>query len=162
MREIKFRGKRYGDGAWVYGSLYQGTKEGEKYSVILNDSGYHLAPPDDRNLAIAFAENEVNVVIPETIGQFTGLLDKNGKDIYEGDILLLPANTKVKAYEKCDFVEDKFVQRFAVVWAKQCQGYGLCQPYEAKFEAPDVVGMAAVDRMFVIGNIHDNPELLNK
>ena len=98
----------------------------------------------------------------DTIGQFTGLHDKNGKEIYEGDLLLLPANTKVKAYEKGDFVEDKFVQRFAVVWAKQCQGYGLCLPYEAKYDAPDVVGMVAVDRMFVIGNIHDNPELLNE
>jgi uncharacterized phage protein (TIGR01671 family) len=128
---------------WVYGDLIH--KRHDRDALMIQD---------EKGLG--------SDIVPESVGQFTGLHDKNGKDIYEGDILLLPANTKVKAYEKGDFVEDKFVQRFAVVWAKQCQGYGLCLPYEAKYDAPDVVGMAAVDRMFVIGNIHDNPELLNK
>lgn len=140
MREIKFRAKRIDNGEWISGDLHLHTPLPHIHSTLGDNAK----------------------IDTDTIGQFTGLLDKNGKEIYEGDVLLLPANTKVKAYEKGDFVEDKFVQRFAVVWAKQCQGYGLCQPYEAKFEAPDVVGMAAVDRMFVIGNIHDNPELLNE
>lgn len=149
MREIKFRGRK-SNGVWIYGDLV---------TVETTDgipTKKEILPFD----AVIFDATEE--VEEDTIGLFTGLHDKNGKEIYEGDILLLPANTKVKAYEKGDFVEDKFVQRFAVVWAKQCQGYGLCQPYEAKFETPDVVGMAAVDRMFVIGNIHDNPELLNE
>ena len=153
MRHIKFRGKNYG-GIWLYGYLMPAEKpvinKGCKYRISVSPQSC-----DGK-------DKMVYEVTSDTIGQFTGLHDKNGKEVYEGDILLLPANTKVKAYEKGDFVEDKFVQRFAVVWAKQCQGYGLCQPYEAKFEAPDVVGMAAVDRMFVIGNIHDNPELLNE
>lgn len=72
MREIKFRGKRYGDGAWVYGNLYQGTNEGEKYSIIFNDAGYYLAPEDDRNLAIAFAEKDVTMIMPDTIGRSLG------------------------------------------------------------------------------------------
>lgn len=143
MREIKFRGRK-SNGEWVYGDLMQFYNNGHRMNCV------------------AICSTQVDEVLTNTVGQFTGLHDKNGKEIYEGDILLLPANTKVKAYEKGDFVEDKFVQRFAVVWAKQCQGYGLCLPYEAKYEAPDVVGMAAVDRMFVIGNIHDNPELLNE
>ena len=145
---MKFRGRK-SNGEWVYGDLVTvETTDGQPSKFNIRPYDVDLECPED--------------VEENTIGQFTGLHDKNGKEIYEGDILLLPANTKVKAYEKGDFVEDKFVQRFAVVWAKQCQGYGLCLPYEAKYEAPDVVGMAAVDRMFVIGNIHDNPELLNE
>ena len=147
MRHSKFRGRK-SNGEWIYGDLVHNVGVGASTALIFPEEAHDSW---DRY-----------IVLTDTIGQFTGLHDKNGKEVYEGDILLLPANTKVKAYEKGDFVEDKFVQRFAVVWAKQCQGYGLCQPYEAKFEAPDVVGMAAVDRMFVIGNIHDNPELLNE
>jgi uncharacterized phage protein (TIGR01671 family) len=149
MREIKFRGRSFDNGEWIYGDYHK--RAGGVHCIIKME-------PDENGKVVYV----VHQAVPDTIGQFTGLHDKNGKEIYEGDILLLPANTKVKAYEKGDFVEDKFVQRFAVVWAKQCQGYGLCLLYEAKYDAPDVVGMAAVDRMFVIGNIHDNPELLNK
>lgn len=137
MREIKFRGKRYGDGYWVYGSLYQGTKEGEKYSIILNDSGYHLAPPDDRNLAIAFAENEVNVVIPDTIGQFTGLHDKNGKEIYFDDI-----------------VRNKYGDIGCVIWFSDWS-------LRVDWGGGDIHFIEPEWGLEVIGNIHDNPELLN-
>lgn len=143
MREIIFRG-RNSNGEWIYGDL------------VHSASAAMIMPKD------VYSDSNRYIVLPDTIGQFTGLHDKNGKAIYEGDILLLPADTKVEAYEKGDFGDDRFVLRFAVVWAKQCHGYGLCSPYEAKCYAPDVIGMAAVDRMFVIGNIHDNHELLNK
>lgn len=136
MREIKFRGKRYGDGAWVYGSLYQGIKEGEKYSIILTDSGYDLAPPDDRDLAIAFAENEVNVLIPDTVGQFTGLHDKNGKEIYEGNIV------RYDMGGECE-VSYCIGGGFA--------GFDLSPAFHDEHQLTDVE---------VIGNIHDNPELL--
>lgn len=148
MREIKFRGKDIVTNEWRYGDLRQRIACCPSIIHDYNNNG-----------KIDYAETPVH---RDSVGQFTGLHDKNGKEIYEGDILLLPANTKVEAYEKGDFVDDRFVRRFAVVWAKQCQGYGLCLPYEAKYDAPDVVGMAAVDRMFVIGNSNDNPELLNE
>lgn len=144
MREIKFRGKRYGDGAWVYGSLYQGIKEGEKYSIILTDSGYHLAPPDDRNLAIAFEENEVNVVIPDTIGQFTGLHDKNGKEVYEGDIIIGKLRRARKDGERLVICFDDFE------W----------QGKNANGATTSLSLLAEYHTIEVIGNIHDNSELL--
>lgn len=64
MREIKFRGKRIDNGEWVYGDLSQ-----TKHKKFI-DNDYDRAR-----------------VFPETVGQYTGLRDKNGREIYEGDIV---------------------------------------------------------------------------
>lgn len=67
MREIKFRGKIKSDGLWEFGSLW------------IDKAKYYINGTD----------NNWWEVIPETVGQFTGLHDKNSKDIYEGDIVKL-------------------------------------------------------------------------
>lgn len=122
MRTIKFRGKDLSSSVFVYGDLVQrvladGTK---KTSIVLTYETYD--------------------VIPETVGQFTGLFDKNGKEIYEGDIIWL--------YD---------VGIFYVIYNEE----------RCKFELHDSDGFADklwklnTDRYEVIGNIYDNPELIH-
>ena len=128
-RTIKFRGQRKQDQQWIYGFYFFNNNA----HGIIHGSGF----PGQ------WAE-----VIPETVGQFTGLLDKNGKEIYEGDILEYPYT-----YRK-----QKMVCITQVIWKYT----GLCiERNESKLIDSVFLSVCSTKMTSVIGNIHSNPELLN-
>ena len=132
MREILFRGKRMDDGEWVEGYLVKAVG-GE--CMILPVTTEHCGGAE-------FSEGYH--CDPTTVGQYTGLTDKNGKRIFEGDIC---RNTRTG-----EIVSVKWHGTMAgYVWNKR-RADGFLFDFGELFRA--------CDKYEVIGNIHDNPELL--
>lgn len=131
MRVIKFRGKSLNTGNWVYGDLIQRGKR-------------------------KFIEYEVE---PITVGQFIGLFDKNGQEIYEGDIVR--KTTKSGYPDNC---VGEIVFRDGLFGLKNDSRYGLPVSILAK-SSEWVDGNASgvsIHEYEVIGNIYDNTELLKE
>lgn len=133
MREILFRGIDEGTNEWVYGYYY------EKPSDFGGEKRYYIF--DDKTIS------KYNV-LPETVGQYTDLTDKNGKKIFEGDIVILDED--VKRMFDVDDGEVKYGRGGFYV-----KEFGMLNSLNA------LTSWDWVLRGEVIGNIHDNPELLN-
>lgn len=133
MREILFRAKRIDNGEWVYGA-YQPPVEwgGRKWGVSISS-------------VTEYGWLEDILVIPETVGQFTGLTDKNGKKIFEGDVVLYPWNDQDKP------------ERFTI---KFKDGQFVASPVKETEDYWDFMVGGYSKEMEIIGNVHDNPELL--
>ena len=133
-RKIKFRGKDE-QGEWQEGHL-----------LVQLGTHYILTPIWEmyRNEYVETDRSTKHMVNACTVGQFTGLLDKNGKEIYEGDIV---------EYTTCYFGNEKR-HRKVVEW----------ESFDSDdFGEPHNIGYFNLSEyMEVIGNIYDNPELLNK
>lgn len=140
MRDIKFRGKRIDTGGWVYGCLLIEV-EGCFISYQLSK----LTEPEHNFYDIVTANKEV---YPETVGQFTGLKDREGKEIFEGDVITYKDYTNGAVLSFTG--EDKQPRRTSVIKLDNIitgfKAYGM-----ADFD---------VRHIKVIGNIHENPELL--
>lgn len=124
-RIIKFRGKNVHTGQWLYGDYH---REGKTH---------YITKPGDYLREYAPIEF---IVDGTTVGQFTGLLDKNGKEIYEGDILGCP--------------EDNYFLNEAVIFAEGCF------MVKDDYTTTPVCAIDTQDRT-VIGNIHDNSSLIS-
>ena len=131
MRTIKFRGKRI-----------------DNFLFVTGDISVH---PD----TIFITDNisrTISVVHSDSIGQFTGLFDKNGVEIYEGDILL-----DVEFDENNNDISDKFP---VVYDSSKCQ-FAIDNSFKKDGSSlVNFIEYFGVENLKVVGNIHDNPELL--
>lgn len=130
MREILFRGKRIDNGEWVEGALL----DGENHCLI----GQSIKFSPDILHECKLVGFEVG---RKTICQYTGLTDKNGRKIWENDIV-----------EITEEVDDRYI----VLWDKDAAGYVLIQNGDTMYDFNDYYSTD----MRVIGNIFDNPELM--
>ena len=88
MRDYKFRGFSLSSNEWKYGSLYTNISEDECSAMILvNDTKYEYTTDNNDIYALAFNEDECYVVVPDSVGEFIGLYDIHGNEIYENDVI---------------------------------------------------------------------------
>lgn len=124
MREIKFRGKRLTDGKWIYGDFFH--NRGKSFITTDGIVCNSLASPSDYE------------VDPDTVGQFTGLCDREGNEIYEGDIV------RNESAVFCGVVQ--YRDATFIISLGEMNGALLICLQTGSLE--------------IIGNIHDNPEIL--
>lgn len=128
-REILFRAKRKDNDQWIYGDI-----------LTFNGTGCEISDWD----TIDYSRYDVN---SETIGQFTGIKDKSGLKIFEGDII------KVDAYGIASVIFNTAMASFMILTkSKYNDGTNIHIGFEETEE----------DEIEVVGNIHDNPKLITE
>lgn len=139
MRQIKFRGKD------AFQSKYFPAKWREGGLMLEGEDVWLCVLTDDKGIISVKVQ-------PDTVGQFTGILDKNGKEIYEGDIITLKGKyPRVVLWDKMSWaLMPTEHYHDEVFWVMNLQHPGLdwWEEFADEFE--------------IIGNIHDNPKLLNE
>lgn len=141
MREIKFRGKRLDNGEWVYGFVLFKQDKSEAVIAKLTDT-----------------ESVCENVDPATVGQCTGVLDYEGRAVYDGDIIESITASEFKAKENIpwEWEDGEYaINRYVVMWNEYYNDFGF-----TFLGAEANLHWLNLKYFRVIGNIHDNPELL--
>ena len=138
MREILFRGKRLDNGEWVYGSFCMDALE--QFNGLCGVDGFIRLYDKGKG------KMQTYEVDRETVGQYTGLMDKNGKRIFEGDIV-----------KTSDIAHEGVIQipgeSFEIAMRKECWVMVAGEDWDFLETNHECIE--------VIGNIHDNKSLLN-
>lgn len=150
QREIKYRGQRVDTKEWVYGYM---VKAWDETCYIITEFGPTMTCCDD------CGANDMTVfnVIPETVGQYTGLNDKNGKEIYGGDIVSAEGGEKFTV---------KYGEHNTSEWNDNYElGFYVESNSEEEISRAirtDIIFWVKYRKLEVIGNIHDNFDLLTQ
>lgn len=149
-REIIFRGKTK-DGRWMYGDLARRLIE-TKWQDILGEYQFAISGLGEREKCVDFKGKRAEVikcktVDPATVGQYTGLCDKNGEKIFEGDIVHCESRL-----DRADMVVIFEMGQFRIV---------LCEKFKSYATGVGYYDINCFNKT-VIGNIYDNPELLGE
>ena len=149
MRDIKFRGKRLDNGEWVEGDYFRKYIYDKDDNVSLHHLiGWQVADNDGEMC------NDYEDVDPATVGQYTGMKDKNGKKIFEGDIF---------KEDYSGIVRSVFRVPGGLAFEDNPVSFGYdhrapVYPYSSIAEMQNASWLSKYCE--VVGNIHDNPELL--
>jgi uncharacterized phage protein (TIGR01671 family) len=142
MREIEFRGKRKDNGEWVYGEYISWLGNGDTELT-------HFICPDHHGHSDGLVLTPGYAVIPETVGQYTGLKDSAGKKIFEGDIVHILSNMD----------EEEVFEVIFDYGGWHLDPDGQDDPIELYIQAVHLRDYRIIK---IIGNIHDTPELLGR
>lgn len=167
MRYILFRAKRKDNEEWIEGfyvRLFEKENGFYKAKHYIFDGNTKLG--EERYCGHGNYEQDVQIckyeVIPETVGQYTGLTDKNGKKIFEGDILFVTVREYTKECGIRKFTGNTVKTVWSVEYAeRRTQGNGFFVfGKDRRFSVGLTKSVIYNASPEIIGNIHDNPELL--